>query len=417
MRRVSVISLLLSCVVLIACERNHKVSEPYLPYVKMALTDTSSVAWHILDSYVPGRISGSIAVIGDFDPLCGLVSEFLRSDRFDNIDGREQPDELHDFAGETFTPVFDMANSPYGGYVDAENIPAMREAAVSMAVASLGSLCYSNTFDVDMTSERIPAKALVLASPYLCRYALNDIDTLLVSRGIDLPVLSLSDEMMRRAGLRHPNGLIAVLTGAKEQEYGLYRSVYDRVKSNDETFPDYIEHSVLGRTSKDSFVTFLDSYIASGASEKISAVLVGTSSDSLNVHDLSSALEEIRTSQGLDMESYRSVLADDFEFIGGEDAVIRACYRVLRSRNLFTHRIAYPAVKAYVTVPSSSVPLESVDFGGTLSSKFKYNHSADASVQITRTVPLNRMYMSEEHLEKVNSLVAPVILDMERLTE
>ena len=193
--------------------------------------------------------------------------------------------------------------------------------------------------------------------------------------------------------------------------------MYDRVKSNDETFPDYIEHSVLGRTSKDSFVTFLDSYIASGASEKISAVLVGTSSDSLNVHDLSSALEEIRTSQGLDMESYRSVLADDFEFIGGEDAVIRACYRVLRSRNLFTHRIAYPAVKAYVTVPSSSVPLESVDFGGTLSSKFKYNHSADASVQITRTVPLNRMYMSEEHLEKVNSLVAPVILDMERLTE
>ena len=122
---------------------------------------------------------------------------------FDNIDGREQPDELHDFAGETFTPVFDMANSPYAGYIEAENIPAMREAAVSMAVASLGSSCYSNTFDEDMTSSRIPAKVLIVDSPYLCRYALKDIDTLLVSAGIDVPVLSLSDEMMRRAGTRH----------------------------------------------------------------------------------------------------------------------------------------------------------------------------------------------------------------------
>ena len=70
-----------------------------------------------------------------------------------------------------------------------------------------------------------------------------------------------------------------------------------------------------------------------------------------------------------------------------------------------------------MTVPSSSVPLESVSFGGTLSDKFKYNNSADASIQITRTVPLGRLYMSDEYLEKVNRLVAPVILNMDRLTE
>lgn len=417
MRRRFLISILMLAMVLTACERNKKVSEPYLPFVKQALTDTSSVSRHILDNYVPDNVAGSIAVIGDFDPVCRMVSDFLCSDRFDNIDGREQPDELHDFAGETFTPVFDMANSPYAGYIEAENIPAMREAAVSMAVASLGSSCYSNTFDEEMTSPRIPAKVLIVDSPYLCRYALKDIDTLLVSAGIDVPVLSLSDEMMNRAGKRHPNGLIAVLAGSKEIEHGLYKGVYERCRNGSDSFPDYIEHTVSGGDSKTIFMEFLDNYLASGAQDKISAVLVGVSSDSLNVRALSEVLEEIRTSQGLDMENYRAVLDGNFEFIGGEDAVIQACYNVLRDHNLFTHRIAYPSVKAYVTVPSSSVPLESVSFGGTLSDKFKYNHSADASIQITRTVPLGRLYMSDEYLEKVNRLVAPVILNMDRLTE
>lgn len=417
MRRRFLISILMLAMVLTACERNKKVSEPYLPFVKQALTDTSSVSRHILDNYVPDNVAGSIAVIGDFDPVCRMVSDFLCSDRFDNIDGREQPDELHDFAGETFTPVFDMANSPYADYIEAENIPAMREAAVSMAVASLGSSCYSNTFDEEMTSPRIPAKVLIVDSPYLCRYALKDIDTLLVSAGIDVPVLSLSDEMMNRAGKRHQNGLIAVLAGSKEIEHGLYKGVYERCRNGSDSFPDYIEHTVSGGDSKTIFMEFLDNYLASGAQDKISAVLVGVSSDSLNVRALSEVLEEIRTSQGLDMENYRAVLDENFEFIGGEDAVIQACYNVLRDHNLFTHRIAYPSVKAYVTVPSSSVPLESVSFGGTLSDKFKYNHSADASIQITRTVPLGRLYMSDEYLEKVNRLVAPVILNMDRLTE
>lgn len=411
------ISLAFFATILIACGRNKDVSEPYLPFVKKALSDTSSVAWHILESYTPGNVSGSIAIIGDFDPLCELVDEFLRSDRFDNIDGSESPDELHDFAGETLTPVFDIANSPYDGYIVAENIPAMREAAVSMAVASLGNLSYSNTFDEALTSPRTPAKVLIVGSPYLCRYAMKDIDTLFLSKGIDIPVISLSDAMMHRAMKRHPSGIIAVLAGVKEIEYGLYRSVYDRVRSGYDSFPDYIEDTISGSDSRSILASFLDDYIASGATRKISAVLLGTSSDSLNVQSLSAALEEIRTSQGSGMESYRSVLEEDLEFIGGEDAAIRECYGVLRSRNLFTHRIAYPSVEAFVTVPSVGVPLESVDFGGTLATRYKYNHSADASVQITRTVPLNRLYMSDERFERASRLVAPVILNMERLTE
>ena len=402
---------------LISCGRNSKVNEPYLPLVKLALTDTSSAEQHILANYVQNNVSGSIAVIGDFEPVCGLVSECLKSDRFDNIDGRECKDELHDFAGETFSPVFDIANAPYDGYLNAENIPAMREAAVTMAIASMGSVSYANTFDTQLLATRTPAKLLIVNSPYLCTYAVHDIDTVLVSKGIKMPVLSATDELFKRAGDRHKGGLIVLLSDAKTLEYDLYRTVYERVKGDDGSFPEYMEYADSCPDSKTALHSFLDSYTSSGASKKISAILVGSCSDSLNVAALEDALEEIRVSQGLDMENYRSVLDEDFEFISSDDAVIRACYKELRRSNLFTHRISYPSVKAFVTVPSSSVPLESVDYGGKLSPKYKYNHSADASVQITRVVPLNRLYMDEERLDKVNSLVAPAILNMERLTD
>lgn len=417
MRRSVIISALLPLLALISCAGGKGTSEPYLPLVKQALTDTSSVAWQMLDGCRPGNPGGSIALIGDCGPLYSLVSEFLRSDRFDNIDGREAHDELHDFAGETFTPVFDVANSPYDGYMEAGNIPALREAAVGMAISSLSRTCYSNTFDEKPAAERIPAKVLVLCSPYLCRYALGDIDTLTVSKGIDVPVLSAVDEMFRMAGKRHPEGLIAVLADGKELDYGLYRSIYERVRGQEGTFPDYIEHADSCGDSRTAFLSFLDSFIASGDHRNLSAVLVGSASDSLDVGSLGAVLDEIRTSPGPVMENYRSVLADDFEFISGEDAVIRACYRVLRRGNLFTHRIAYPAVRAYVTVPSSEVPLEDVDFGGSIEPRYKYNHSADAKVQVTRTVPVSRLYMSGERLARINSLSAPIILNMNRLTD
>lgn len=388
-KRILLIYLFVTSLVPVSCGRRDSAAEPYLPAVERAVSDTSSAAWHLLAGYEPGGVSGSIAVIGDFAPLCSLVSEFLSSDRFDNIDGREIPDELHDFAGETFAPVFDIANSPYGVSIDEGNVMKLREAAVSMAAASLGSVSYSNTFDSRMTASRIPAKVMVVASPYLCRYAMRDIDTLFAAKGIDIPVLSLSDEMFRRAGERHPDGLVAVIADGKELECGLYRGVYDKMRrSSGGAFPSYIEYADSGRNSKDALNAFLDSYIASGASEKLSAVLLGTSSDSLNIRGLSAALEEIRTSQGLEMENRRSALADDFEFISGEDAVIRRCFRELRSRNLFTHRISYPSVKAYVTVPS-------------------------ADTLFTRTVPMNRLYISDGDYEKVNSLVVPMILSMD----
>ena len=95
---------------------------------------------------------------------------------------------------------------------------------------------------------------------------------------------------------------------------------------------------------------------------------------------------------------------------------VKATYAMLRTRNLFTHRIAYPEVKAFVTVPANDIPLESIDFGGRIAEKYKYNHSADASIEVFRTVSLSRLYMPEEEYNKIEQLSVPVLLNLYRLT-
>ncbi|MBR4756504.1 MAG: hypothetical protein IK076_06140 [Bacteroidales bacterium] len=65
-------------------------------------------------------------------------------------------------------------------------------------------------------------------------------------------------------------------------------------------------------------------------------------------------------------------VADFFEKIGCEVPVIysmdstfshsAACYKILRERNLFTHNIAWPAARLFMTVPDPIDPFSIVDF-------------------------------------------------------
>ena len=127
-------------------------------------------------------------------------------------------------------------------------------------------------------------------------------------------------------------------------------------------------------------------------------------------------LEEIRNSPGIEMEKYRSVLDPDFRFVDANREAVKATYRMLRERNLFTHRIAYPEIQAFVTVPANGIPLESNDFGGRIAQQYKYNHSADASVEVFRTIALSRLYMPEKEYNLVEKLSEPVLLNVYRLT-
>ena len=83
---------------------------------------------------------------------------------------------------------------------------------------------------------------------------------------------------------------------------------------------------------------------------------------------------------------------------------------------VLTHRIAYPQVQAFVTVPANDIPLESNDFGGRIALKYKYNHPADANVEVFRTVALSRLYIPEKEFKRIDQLSETVLLNIYRLT-
>ncbi len=395
---------------LCACGNRDNDQSLVLPYLSRSLNDTSFVGYHCLADYSPEQIHAGIAVLGDFQSSCDITELFVASDFFDNINGRENPDELHDFAGETILPVLDLANAPYDGYLEAENPDALRETAVAMAVASLGKRCHSNMYEERMGAERLSSKAVVIASPYLCAYAFSDICQLFHSNP---PVISAVDRMFI-SGLGSIEGNGAVLMAPQEElDRGIYRKVWDRLSSGEENLPDYSETPVLEEGLRASFFALLDSCYVAGRSLRR---LMYVPSEVLNYNELEDLLEEVRTSPGIEMENYRSVLEPDFKFVDAYREAVKATYLLLRERNLFTHRIAYPQVQAFVTVPANDIPLESNDFGGRIAQKYKYNHSADANVEVFRTVALSRLYMPEKEFKRIDQLSETVLLNVYRLT-
>ena len=110
------------------------------------------------------------------------------------------------------------------------------------------------------------------------------------------------------------------------------------------------------------------------------------------------------------------MLAPDCTFVDAYREAVKATYLLLRERNLFTHRIAYPQVQAFVTVPANDIPLESNDFGGRIALKYKYNHPADANVEVFRTVALSRLYIPEKEFKRIDQLSETALLNNYRLT-
>lgn len=404
------LSILSLIAVLSACVGRNSEQEPPIRYLSRSLTDTTFVGYHCLADYSPEDLHSAVAVIGDFDCCRELTSVFIAADFFDNINGRENPDELHDFAGEVIAPVFDLANAPYQGFIVAGNQDALRETAVAMAVASLGKKAYSNMYEASMGAVKSGSKVLVIASPYLCAYGYEDICGLFHTAP---PVISAVDRMFLSA-LDGPEGDSAVLLSPREDiEAGIYRKVWNRLSAEYEGLKDYREFALRDEGLRESFLSLLDTCLVQNRSLKR---LMYVPSDELDYDGFVELLEEIRNSPGIEMEKYRSVLDPDFRFVDANREAVKATYRMLRARNLFTHRIAYPEIQAFVTVPANGIPLESNDFGGRIAQQYKYNHSADASVEVFRTIALSRLYMPEKEYNLVEKLSEPVLLNVYRLT-
>jgi hypothetical protein len=68
----------------------------------------------------------------------------------------------------------------------------------------------------------------------------------------------------------------------------------------------------------------------------------------------------------------------------------------MRERNCFTHKIAYPAFKPYITVPVTNLPIDAYMDDGSLADSYKYNRAPDSGSATYISIEMNDRYVPEE---------------------
>lgn len=157
--------------------------EGLLPIARKALGDTTSIYYGDFSAY-PEDLSA--LPIGVFDCSHGgfsVIDRFLTSDSFDNITGRPGADGIADFGGEYFQLLYDRANGPYGGYVEAGNPSFLKEQVVRNTLFLMGDKYYNLAVDEYQSGYKDPVKILLVSSPVADYYALSDIGAMLGSSG------------------------------------------------------------------------------------------------------------------------------------------------------------------------------------------------------------------------------------------
>ncbi len=372
MKKLVVLLLIVSPAFVVSCW-NRGVGDPLsIPYVRGVLADTVSAPYTLIrDACIDGK-NGTISVVGPFEDSFYYAEELLSCDYFDNVDGRKSPDGLPDFAGETVAVISDNANAPYYGYLQNDNEKFLKELNVRNFISAIDTVCSVNQFENVPTSRKRSSKVVILSSSYASAFGYSDIMELNNVAKPDITVISPVRSLFGYAMSKHGNDAnLAVWTTEPILGAGVYSTVNEQLKAEYPTLKyNAFCPSELG-SLKERIISFFRLYKSAGLEEQISAVLVDDiplRADSLN--RLFGKMIEDRDDS---LRVYANYISRNFEFIDCGQAVAAECIRYLRSTNSFTHRVAYPNIVMYETVPVLGLPSSDYSVDGSYTDSFKYS--------------------------------------------
>lgn len=320
-----------------ACQPRKVVVRDTIPYVKQLAVDTAGT-FSLVRSYLSAGTRGSIAIIGEPESSLSLAAAFEKADRVDNIDGKPSPDRLPDFAGESFDVVMDLYNAPYLRLA-VSSPDSLREVAVRNVVMAVDTVAYASALEPGTRLIKSKAKVFVLASSLLVECGQFDVDTLFKMAQREPLVITPVDAMLESA---ERAGCQRVAVWAPAPVKASYEEAARKTGLEVTFVPT--SGSPLLRTA---FREMLRQYREARPDGVLDAVLVD--SFTADMDDLSAELEHIRRQITEEDMSFDRLLAPHFRFIEPNGSLTDACYRLLRERNLFTHDIAYPAVRYFRT--------------------------------------------------------------------
>lgn len=162
-----------------------------IPVVEKALKDSSSRFYADFKSY-PKELKD--LPIGVFDSGTGgltVLEKLVALDKFDNINGAINGDQILDFAGEHFIYLADQANMPYGNYDAAGKSDYLKELVAKDALFLLSDKYFSNQFEEVPTGVKPHVKIIVVACNTATAYGLDIIENLLEQSNTGVKVIGV----------------------------------------------------------------------------------------------------------------------------------------------------------------------------------------------------------------------------------
>lgn len=360
--RKEIFIILVSTVLAASCGRVRTAGIDVLPAVGRMIADTSCVEHTILDAYQNDR-NGTVAVFGPSEKTLMLTDFLVGCDIFDNVDGKSQTDWLPDFAGETFVGYMDVLNGLYCDFFTSGRERELREFVVRGAVAAVSSNSYQTVFSSAPTAVKTPSKVFILSSSF-ASLAESDVDTLFSAMGKSLPVITPVNALVDKAVSLSRDGCAAGLWADSDVlASGVYADAFHKASIRlGQPVAEYVGFSPEpGGDALSDILSFLDMYVLSGAASPLSVLLLDPLQMSYRASGYKDAVATIRSDA--EYASYRRLLSDGFVVVDAMTAIAESCYRLMREKDLFTHRIAYPEKVEYTLVASEEeeVPFKYVE--------------------------------------------------------
>ena len=393
---------------LFSCTGKKVADTSVIPLTLKILEDTTSYGYRSVAAGRAGDSRGTIAVIGAPEDALLLSEELISCDLHDNISGTSRSDGLPDFAGETFAEILDFANYPYGGYLSLGNSDFLKEVNLRNFLSAVDTVCLQSPFDSTGTMFRQRAKAVIFASSSASAYGQSDIDSLLSAAGSPMavitPVSSMAGYVLARR--KGPVNML-VWGGADNVKADVYAPVLSGIlaeRGDGSRFSVFASHSDsldAHRQVRRALIGLLDRYTESGGAGKIDAILLDERGVSYD--EFISAVAELQSTDEDNLLQYRNMLSEDLVCVSAARAIADECNAWLRKYNAFTHRVAYPDLKFYITYPSVNLPEDVYDVDGGFSFAYKYSRKTSAGQPDFSLVELRDRYFPESMAEFMQS--------------
>jgi len=451
-------------------------SNGLLPIAQKALGDSSSIYYADFPEY-PRELSDLPIGIFDCSPDGFTVAErFLTADNFDNITGRSGSDGIADFGGEYFQILYDRANSPYGGYIDAGNPAFLKEQLIRNTLFLMSDRYYNLAVDEYQSGYKDPVKIVIVPSPVADYYALSDIQALLDRSGTGVKAVGVIESSIREAlkGVDEDgNFCVGVLYSpegvtSREYEAAIRKMASDSgVTGRIQVFnqeglgieealagnPAYLDTSakvsrsgyagpVTGISYNNINASLFDRYgfdtvgnalLFPAGGRNISGVQLNSVENYVRYHLVSMVERHRRSGSRVPISCiiladcgydrlrgvmdrimvelynyrrggiylYRSSISPDFRFIDPAECAVSEAYRILREDGNLALRGTKSTLSPFITMPSSSVPADSLDSSGFFRETFLFGRVSGTEDVTTKAVPFTPRYIDAEELGEI----------------